>query len=146
MPYVFCQHRSGFFPSRAVSRKNRQPRTDYNPSGAVLFLPSLSQGIKRTKRFAFLEKMPRSGREARAAIFDRGHHLMADQDSLRELGFSPVRGFPWPRSITRQLTSESKIDRVSHCPRADYDASAETCDEFRLHRNSSVCSARSNFI
>jgi len=86
-------------------------------------------------------ELPRSGREARAAIFDRGHHLMADQDSLRELGFSPVRGFPWPRSITRQLTSESKIDRVSHCPRADYDASAETCDEFRLHRNSSVCYA-----
>ena len=54
---------------------------------------------------------------------------------------TPPGGPPWPYGIRRQLVPANKPDCTTHGPRADYVCIAETCDEFRLHRNSSVCSA-----
>ena len=105
------------------------------------FETRLRRGRKETLRVSGFYVPTRDGRPG-------GHQLMAAQASLRELGFPPCGGF---ELLATRLADEHK--RRAHLriessivhpnPRADYVASAETCDEFRLHRNSSVCNAES---
>ena len=79
------------------------------------------------KRYAFLDLM---------ALRRPG----AGRDTISGRRY-PSRGSPL--AIWHNLTARPEIEN-RYCipnPRADYNSEAETCDEFRLRRNSSVCYA-----